>query len=54
MIYLISNYSVEGTTPATLTDLRKFLAKQKIVALDTEGTFEGGLTVLQLGNGYES
>lgn len=36
MIYFIANYELEETTKATLTDLKKWLLKQKVYAIDCE------------------
>jgi len=36
MIYFIANYKIEGTTSATLTDLKKWLLKNKVRAIDCE------------------
>lgn len=36
MIYFVSNYVVENTTPATIADLKSWLLKQKTFAVDCE------------------
>ncbi len=54
MIHLIANYSLPETVNSTIPKLKEHLKSTKVLAIDTEGTLEGELYTLQIGNGIDN
>lgn len=53
MVYLIAKYQVQNTTPSNFSELRVWLLKHRVFAIDSEtrpGKFPAEMIMFQIGN----